>query len=680
MPRRRMGFVSSSAVSRWTGSTANLQRPSRCAVRPLRVGRRAICPHHMLAYGSPDHSNGDLLGGGDFGLWSGEGLGDAVEIMFEAENPGPDSELAVGGGSARAVRADTEDEVGARDDGELVAEENIDADADDEEYAEEDDEDEDDDADKDDDEDEEDEDLASYEIETDDEDEIEAVSGRRSFDEDGLPIMAARGSGSRGVKGDLGIGGVDADEDDDVVEFEESPEEVMDVSEDAVAGVDDDEVDELLGLEAAEDEDEEADQELLNVQAADEGNEQSEDDEEDVFDDESEAELRSAAETLKGTSLLGLGVTGAARSDSSDLSAFALGGEEEDRGDAGDVVAADAGTTSASGKAGDKKDRLPQPSPALGDFSDLVKRAEDTTLTKEAAELEVDDGDEDDFADPAIEEDTLDGPKNLDGYTDDDEHDDELLDFGVTTSTNFGRIWELNDDAYVTISEPGEAYAYDIDEDDSDDQDSAVLRRGAAGGWGGSLQSDARSALPVGSKEWIARRAYDLVTKASPTEMFKWTRARKSPPNDISALFPPEPPAPVQFPVTILDTAVPSPDGDDSSSWLDDENAGSVSGQTATAEVDYEPMRGHDALERSVDFPCMYKFKVVGSGPDFVAALTRDMEAVLGRKVPSNAFDFEPAGRYQRVVISVEVESAQQVTELYEAVGCADGVKFSYGY
>jgi putative lipoic acid-binding regulatory protein len=80
-----------------------------------------------------------------------------------------------------------------------------------------------------------------------------------------------------------------------------------------------------------------------------------------------------------------------------------------------------------------------------------------------------------------------------------------------------------------------------------------------------------------------------------------------------------------------------------------------------------------------VDFPCVYKFKVVGSGDNFVSSLTSDMEAVLGRRVPPSAFEFEPAGRYQRIIINVEVDSARQVTDLYEAVRTASGVKFSYG-
>jgi putative lipoic acid-binding regulatory protein len=290
----------------------------------------------------------------------------------------------------------------------------------------------------------------------------------------------------------------------------------------------------------------------------------------------------------------------------------------------------------------------------------------------------------------------------------------------VTSDTAFGRIWELNDDSYVTISDPGEMYAYELDEGDEDDQDmsSTQMRRGTDNGWGGKLQADALSELPVGSREWIARRAYELVCKSNHADMFRWTRARKSPPEDISNLFPDAPSAPPQLARTTLFSVAPDPDsemlspeeeedearmlavGSDQSGFekqngdspvLDNVfasvngSADNQEGRMTTSQVKAraratdEDTTGFEAMERAVKFPCVYKFKVVGSGDDFVASITSDMERVIGRAVPQTAFEFEPAGRYQRIIINVEVESARQVTELYDAIRTNPLVKFSYG-
>lgn len=428
---------------------------------------------------------------------------------------------------------------------------------------------------------------------------------------------------------------------------------------------------EVFEGEGGEDEEMEMEMDGFEIESGEKkvGFEEGDEDEEEEFDEESEDELRKAAETLKGSGVLGLG---GGRTDGSELASFALG--EGGWGDDDGNEEGEEGEASAT-----PARKGPVASPALSHLDELAKQSEVSPIVHE----DDDEGEEDAFDGPPTpgDDDLVKGPRNLDAYTDDDEHDDEGAGFGVTSTAAFGRVWELNDDAYVTISEPGEAYAYDIDEAEIDDLDTAVMRRGAAGGWGGSLAADERSELEPGSREWVARRAYDLVLNASKSEMFKWTRARKSPPAAISELFAPEPPAAPMFGPTALDSG--GVEGDEE--WLGEGGApAGAEGEAVIVDMQGSVEKegrdeGHDAIERSVDFPCMYKFKVVGGGEDFVEGLSRDMENVLGRKVPSTAFEFEPAGRYQRILISVEVESARQVTELYEAVRVAQGVKFSYG-
>ncbi|KAI0565186.1 hypothetical protein FGB62_21g39 [Gracilaria domingensis] len=74
--------------------------------------------------------------------------------------------------------------------------------------------------------------------------------------------------------------------------------------------------------------------------------------------------------------------------------------------------------------------------------------------------------------------------------------------FALTSESSFGKVWELNEDTHVTITEPGQAYAYELDEDDEEDQEMSTVRRGKQGGWSGGLASYPTSAdLPEGSKE-----------------------------------------------------------------------------------------------------------------------------------------------------------------------------------
>jgi putative lipoic acid-binding regulatory protein len=624
-----------------------------------------------------------------------DGSGGADSWSLLELDPNSRAASAVGGGGRDPTLA--LDESDTRNGGDL--DEDLDANEDDagqvqvEDENDEDEDDDDDDDEDDADDDADDADLDGYEIENLD-DPVPTRMRRVSFDEDEMAVSAiASGAGripARAARMGAAIGGVDLDEEDEVIDYDDTPGDILELSSVAAdlddAGIDI-EPDDLLdddGLPAAlgkEDDDDE-------------------DDDEELF--------KEAASVLAGGSLFALGLDGSVRGDSSELTDFALGRNSDETndidGDRDDTRPIDLEaeisrkaplTDIASTIDETDEDDLPpglapraliRRAPPIADFNKLVEQGKTQLLPAEMDEL-------DDFGEGSLEEEDAPGtgPKNLDAYVDHDEDDDEGSAFGVTSETAFGRVWELNDDMYVTITEPGFAYTYEIDEGDEEDQDSATRRRGADAGWGGTLKSDARSELPEGSREWIARQAYDLMTKSTYNEMYRWTRLHDTPPGNISALFPSEPPAPAKFARTPLNNAPPSPEGsmvmpdgvDDDLGvpelLLDDQNSNDaidileIDGKMGASDI------GLDAIERSVNFPCIYKFKVVGSGDDFASSLARDVERVIGRSVPEEKFEFEPAGRYQRIIINVEVENARQVTALYDAIRVNPQVKFSYG-
>jgi putative lipoic acid-binding regulatory protein len=614
-----------------------------------------------------------------------DGVGGFEDSLKSEIDPVSRSASTVGGRDRSMALGDDDDdvideEVGGDD---LDADELDDEDDDD---ADEDDEDEDDD----DGDDDEDEDLNGYDISNVD-DPVPSRARRVGYDEGEIDLAGMdAGAGripARAGRMNTAVGGVDLDEEDEILDYDETPGDILELS--------------SVPVDLEDGEIELEPEDLLEDEQL--GKEDDEDDEE-LF--------KEAASVLAGGSLFGLGLDGAMRGDSSEVTGFALGVDvdESDEPDRDEGDGANAGPDDfkreASGKTAltdiastideTDEDELPpglaprdmkRRSSPLPDFEELLEQGRTQMMPVELDDM-------DDFADGMLDEDDGpgSGPKNLDAYLDRDEDDDEEGSFGVTSDTAFGRVWELNDDMYVTITEPGSAYTYEIDESDEEDQDSATMRRGKDAGWSGTLKADARQELPTGSREWIARKAYDLMTESTYNELFKWTRLHDSPPGPIALLFPKEAPPPVKFGRTPLTSRPPSPEGsmrmpdgvDDEDlprdeRLFDDQNS---VGPVDVLEVDAKKNgadMGLEAIERAVNFPCTYKFKVVGNGPDFARSLAEDVERVIGRRVPDEAFEFEPAGRYQRIILNVVVENARQVTELYDTIRVNPQVKFSYG-
>ncbi|CAN8076739.1 unnamed protein product [Agarophyton chilense] len=278
--------------------------------------------------------------------------------------------------------------------------------------------------------------------------------------------------------------------------------------------------------------------------------------------------------------------------------------------------------------------------------------------------------------------------------------------FALTSESNFGKVWELNEDTYVTITEPGQAYAYELDEDDEEDQEMSTVRRGKQGGWSGGLASYPTSAdLPVGSKEYIARRSYELLSQFSPAEMFQWTRRHSSPPRAIEDLYPKKKPKPTFLGKQILHLSTPD------SSFANDahnnqENADFIkerrtakiettdgkerSAYTAQVSGDNEFPRvasrskecgEHDrtALDRSVEFPCSFKFKIESIGEGFRDYIQQIVEDALCREVEQLTFSVEKEGKLERIEFNVIVRDSKELTDIFEAFHGDERVKRSYG-
>lgn len=373
------------------------------------------------------------------------------------------------------------------------------------------------------------------------------------------------------------------------------------------------------------------------------------------LEDPSEAELQSAAELLTGSGILGLG---------SQL---------------------------------DLEERETQVSPAdeiLGEPLTSVEGEDTKAKSPELSFRGLDEEDEDEDNDIPVSPDLDDDRKQeqgLESYT--DIEDDEEAEFSLTSKTegSFGRVWELNEDTYVTITEPGQTYAYELDEEDSDDQEMASLRRGAQGGWGSGLQNDAKNKYEPGSREWMARRSYDLISKASSREMKLWTKRQGPPPPDINELYPDYSKPQAILGTVKLTQSLPktsasiravglSDDGKDGGERAEFGNDVLLGSAMATEKIGPSGnAQAQSALERAVKFPCSFKFKVEGYGEGLVDSLIADVHRVLRTTLSRSAFHEEPAGRYIRVVFAVEVSAARHVTDLYDAFRQNPLVKFSYG-
>jgi len=276
-------------------------------------------------------------------------------------------------------------------------------------------------------------------------------------------------------------------------------------------------------------------------------------------------------------------------------------------------------------------DRVP---PAASRFADVADSPEANMAARAAEQsaLEVDDYYE------------ADGPQRLDFYTNDgEEYEGDMDEFGVTQGTSFGRVWALKDANYVTITEPGDAYAF-VDEDVvANDEDEGggggsesllahkATRRGTQPSRGASAASawlvamGGSDALEAGSKG-AARAAYERSTQANAVDIYRWSHKHGDPPTGLDDLFPDYAPAvlPTLARLTLDVQDLP----------LDD-----MAGQGATTHIS-DPQAAEDQSEYLSYYQEIYKYEgddeeeeagsVGAVGTDCERAVVEAADAAIG--------------------------------------------------
>lgn len=485
------------------------------------------------------------------------------------------------------------------------------------------------------------------------------------------------------------------------------------------------------------------------------------------FGAESEEDIQSAAEILQERGLLGLGVEEDTGNGTDRTQQFPFGLDQEVNGadpnvDANIVLSDDDDDEEEQQQQAfdlpkPKTDPKTSRSRAVGPTTSTRKRSMSALLDDNGDELQLGLDDTDDLDDADILGDDDENGEENGELEYPDMEDEEEGSIGLTSQSKFGRVWELNEDTYVTITEPGESYGYELDMEDQEDQDMSTMRRGKQGGWSGGLASYPASELQEGSREWIARRSYEIMTKTSYKGLLHWCKWHEDPPPEIKELYPENTPAVTPLTplgVCILDTSPPPAavtligrsddavdeyenDEEDIDDFFDmddeiedveisaedkkptartkrklwrgnvqnesddsedanvdktkgivevdstDEVLGTGMANERKAEVEDAASKREEEqlmLESKLKFPCKYKFRVKGDvGEEFVISLKQTAEHVLGKRIVSSAITAEPAEDSQLVTINVKVDSARQVTEVYDALRSNPSVKFSYG-
>lgn len=84
-----------------------------------------------------------------------------------------------------------------------------------------------------------------------------------------------------------------------------------------------------------------------------------------------------------------------------------------------------------------------------------------------------------------------------------------------------------------------------------------------------------------------------------------------------------------------------------------------------------------EVLRQVHEFPGPFVFKVIGENtPDFLARVVQAVVVVAGpTTLPAVRTRQSSGGKHQSVTLTVRVKSAEGVLDIYEFLGCIDGVR-----
>eukprot|EP00172_Hildenbrandia_rubra_P002222 Plantae.Rhodophyta-Hildenbrandia_rubra.ctg2923.p2 GENE.Plantae.Rhodophyta-Hildenbrandia_rubra.ctg2923~~Plantae.Rhodophyta-Hildenbrandia_rubra.ctg2923.p2 ORF type:complete len:681 (+),score=180.39 Plantae.Rhodophyta-Hildenbrandia_rubra.ctg2923:3361-5403(+) len=286
--------------------------------------------------------------------------------------------------------------------------------------------------------------------------------------------------------------------------------------------------------------------------------------------------------------------------------------------------------------------------------------------------------------------------------------------FFTQTKSGHGKIWLLNDDSHIVITGKGQKYSIDdFDEEglegtnydpanfETDQIDSPIRRPAPL-----KVQERPRPVLTVpskklvkGSKEWIARRAFELIQNPDPRIMTRWTKRGVETPQAIADLYPKRSFTPIPRQTVTVDVPPPTEVVDEDDFFSENQDEEEIGDETHLI-ADREPDDLDDdditfddrsskqkqkdenrmnALSRAVSFPYIYKFKIEGKGANFYESLVRDIEKVSGKKVSEKDMQSELLGRKTRITFSLKVLSAEHLNEIYDTFGKNHSITMIYG-
>jgi len=314
-------------------------------------------------------------------------------------------------------------------------------------------------------------------------------------------------------------------------------------------------------------------------------------------------------------------------------------------------------------------------------------------------------------------------PPSLDLYQEWDAFEESMKDDMdlPTIHKKVGRVWDLNEDILVTITEASDSYL-EILENQPEELRRSILAR--------ALVEQSPEPQP-NSKEALGRKMFEMSLSVPPIEMIRWSkrRAGAGPPPSMVDLFPPYPDPPPKLERTVLSGNVRESDlleknqvylneaveaeyseqhyseydevSDEDDEYLSGDEYLSVYSESEeddsdaleTALVDVETRVSsnpknlqereiamsaacasstNNSIPGRLQYPCEVAFRVVGSRTHLKKALMTRME------LPESAFESSMFGYHTRVSFTLKVTDSTHLNAIRKCIQRLPEAHFSY--